>query len=62
MPVTAKLLETLVCPITKTGLRFCAESQELISDRAKLAYPIRGDVPVMVADEARVLDDCEVKK
>lgn len=60
--VERKLLEMLVCPVTKTGLRYDAKAQELISDRAKLAYPIRNGMPVMCADQARPLDDREIKK
>ncbi len=55
--VDPKLLEILVCPITKTALRYDRERGELISDAAKLAYPIRDGVPIMLPDEARQLDD-----
>jgi uncharacterized protein YbaR (Trm112 family) len=55
--VSPRLLETLVCPVTKRILRYDAEKQELISDTAKLAYPIRDDVPIMLPDEARKLED-----
>ncbi len=48
-----RLLEILVCPVTRTTLRYDAAHQELISDAAKLAFPIRGGIPVMVAEEAR---------
>ena len=51
-----KLLEILVCPLTKTNLKYDKEKQELISDKAKLAYPIRDGIPVMLTDEARKLD------
>ena len=54
--VDAKLLEILVCPLTKGPLRYAAENQELISDQAKLAFPIRDGIPIMLADEARELD------
>lgn len=57
-----KLLEILVCPLTKEPLRYDREAQELISDRARLAYPIRDGIPVMLVDEARELEDKEVKK
>ena len=60
--VDPKLLEILVCPLTHTKLRYDMEKQELISDRAKLAYPIRDGIPVMLIDEARDLDGVEVKK
>lgn len=52
-----KLLEMLVCPITHGPLRFDREKQELISDQAGLAYPIREGIPIMLSEEARVLDD-----
>jgi len=54
--VDPKLLEILVCPLTKTTLRYDKEAQELISDQAKLAYPIRDGIPIMLVDEARSLD------
>jgi uncharacterized protein YbaR (Trm112 family) len=54
--VDPKLLEILVCPLTKGPLRYDAEAQELISDQAQLAYPIRDGIPIMLADEARPLD------
>jgi uncharacterized protein YbaR (Trm112 family) len=55
--VDPKLLEILVCPLTKTGLRYDAAAQELISDQAGLAYPIRDGIPIMLVEEARRLDD-----
>jgi hypothetical protein len=55
--VDRKLLELLVCPLTKTTLRYDAERQELVSDAASLAYPIRDGIPIMLPDEARPLDD-----
>jgi uncharacterized protein YbaR (Trm112 family) len=51
------LLEILVCPVTKTPLRYDAERQELISDKAGLAFPIREGIPIMLADEARKISD-----
>jgi uncharacterized protein len=48
-----KLLELLVCPVTKTRLSYDAENQELISRAAGLAYPIRDGIPIMLAEEAR---------
>ena len=51
-----KLLEILVCPLTKTTLAYDAERQELISRAARLAYPIRDGVPIMLPEEARKLD------
>ena len=53
--VDPKLLEILVCPLTKGPLRYDAAAQELISDRAGLAYPIRDGIPIMLVDEARSL-------
>ena len=55
--VDPKLLEILVCPLTKATLIYDAERQELISKPAKLAYPIRDGIPIMLPDEARPLDD-----
>ena len=52
-----KLLELLVCPLTKTTLEYDAANQELISRAAKLAYPIRDGIPIMLPDEARPIDD-----
>jgi hypothetical protein len=54
-----KLLEILVCPLTKTRLEYDREKQELISRAARLAYPIRDGVPIMLPDEARELGDHE---
>jgi uncharacterized protein len=51
-----KLLERLVCPVTKTRLIYDAEAQELISKVAGLAYPIRDGIPIMLAEEARELN------
>ena len=55
--VDPKLLEILVCPLTKGPLRYDAEAQELISERAGLAYPIRDGIPIMLADEARAIGE-----
>ncbi len=55
--VDPKLLEILVCPLTKGPLRYDSEAQELISEKARLAYPIRDGIPIMLVDEARSLDD-----
>jgi uncharacterized protein len=55
--VDPKLLEILVCPITKGRLRYDAEAQELISDQAHLAYPIREGIPIMLPDEARQISE-----
>jgi uncharacterized protein len=54
--VDPKLLEILVCPLTKTSLEYDSERQELISRAAGLAYPIRDGIPIMLPDEARKLD------
>jgi uncharacterized protein YbaR (Trm112 family) len=54
--IDPKLLEFLVCPLTKTSLEYDAARQELISRAAKLAYPIRDGIPIMLPDEARPLD------
>jgi uncharacterized protein YbaR (Trm112 family) len=54
--INPKLLEILVCPLTKTTLEYDAERQELISRAAKLAYPIRDGIPIMLPDEARQLE------
>ncbi|MEM8701883.1 MAG: Trm112 family protein [Pseudomonadota bacterium] len=56
-PVDRKLLELLVCPVTKTTLEYDAEAKELISRSARLAYPIRNGIPIMLPDEARQLDN-----
>ena len=55
--VDPKLLELLVCPLTKTSLEFEASRQELISRQSGLAYPIRDGVPIMLPEEARSLAD-----
>jgi uncharacterized protein len=54
--INPKLLEILVCPVTKGPLEYDAEKQELISRSAKLAYPIRHGIPIMVPEEARQLE------
>lgn len=54
--IDPKLLELLVCPLTKTTLTYDAEAQELISEAARLAYPIRDGVPIMLPEEARQLE------
>ena len=60
--VDPKLLEILVCPLTHVPLRYDAERQELISDQARLAYPIRDGIPIMLIDEAREIEESEAKK
>ena len=54
--VDPKLLEMLVCPLTRGRLRYDSKMQELISEQAGLAFPIRDGIPIMLIDEARVLD------
>lgn len=54
--VDPKLLEILVCPLTKGPLSYDSKAQELVSEQANLAYPIRDGIPVMLVDEARQLD------
>ena len=54
------LLELLVCPVTKGTLIFDREHQELISHSARLAYPVRDGIPVLLEDEARTLTDEEL--
>ncbi len=54
-PLDPWLLSILVCPVTRGALRYDALAHELVSEAAGLAYPIRGGIPVMLADEARVL-------
>lgn len=51
-----RMLEALICPVSHTSLEYDAERQELISRRANLAYPIRDGIPVMLKEEARILD------
>jgi len=55
--IDPKLLELLVCPLTKGPLRYDRERQELVSEQAGLAYPIRDGIPIMLVDEARRLDE-----
>jgi uncharacterized protein len=55
--VDPKLLELLVCPLTKGRLTYDAKAGELISERAKLAYPIRDGIPIMLISEAREIKD-----
>jgi uncharacterized protein YbaR (Trm112 family) len=54
--IDPRLLEVLVCPLSKATLEYDRERQELISRVARLAYPIRDGIPIMVPDEARVLE------
>ncbi len=55
--IDPKLLEILVCPLTKGPLEYDAERQELLSRQAKLAYPIRDGIPIMLEEEARPLEE-----
>ncbi len=57
-----RLLELLVCPVTKGPLIYDKAKQELISKSARLAYPIRDDIPIMLEDEARELTDEEIEQ
>lgn len=62
-PVDPKLLEILVCPVTRASLRYDMDAQELISEEAGLAYPIRDGIPILLPEEARRLDETiETKK
>lgn len=54
--IDRRVLEALICPLTHATLRYDAEAQELVSETAQLAYPIRNGIPVMLEDEARKLD------
>jgi uncharacterized protein YbaR (Trm112 family) len=60
-PMDTKLLDMLVCPVTKGPLRLDKTRQELISKSARLAYPIRDGIPIMLEVEARTLSDDEVE-
>ncbi|MBB3391313.1 hypothetical protein FHT82_004085 [Rhizobium sp. BK275] len=55
--VDPKLLELLVCPLTKGRLSYDREHNELVSEKARLAYPIRDGIPIMLVSEARALED-----
>lgn len=55
-PIDPKLLEILVCPLSRGPLRYNPETHELISEKAGLAFPIRNGIPIMLVDEARSLD------
>jgi uncharacterized protein len=59
LDVDPKLLEILVCPLTKGALSYDRQAQELVSAQAGLAYPIRDGIPIMLVDEARILGDEE---
>jgi uncharacterized protein YbaR (Trm112 family) len=57
-----KLLELLVCPVTKGPMNFDRERQELLSRSARLAYPVRHGIPILLENEARTLSDEEIAK
>ena len=57
-----RLLELLVCPVTKGPLSYKHETQELVSRSARLAYPVRDGIPVLLENEARVLTDAELEE
>ena len=57
--IDKKLLDILVCPVTKGPLIYDKEKQELVSKSARLAYAIKDDIPIMLEEEARVLEDDE---
>lgn len=59
--IDRKLLDILVCPVTKGPLIYDKEKQELVSKSARLAYPIRDDIPIMLEDEARPLNEEEYR-
>ena len=59
-PLDTRLLQLLVCPVTKGPLEFDRGAQELVSRSARLAYPVRDGMPVMLESEARVLTDEEL--
>ena len=55
--IDPKLLDLLVCPLTKGPLKYDRDNNELVSEQARLAYPIRDGIPIMLIGEARSLDD-----
>jgi uncharacterized protein YbaR (Trm112 family) len=57
--VDPRLLDLLVCPLTKSSLRYDRERNELVSERAGLAYPVRDGIPIMLVEEARTLGEAE---
>ena len=57
MSLDAKLLDKLVCPVTRSRLRYDEAAQELVSEAAGLAFPVRGGVPVMLVEEARKIGE-----
>ena len=59
-PMDTKLLELLVCPVTKGPLTYHRAAQELVSRSARLAYPVRDGIPILLENEARTLSDDEI--
>lgn len=55
--INPKMLELMVCPLTKGPLFYCPKRQALVSPKAKLAYPVRNGIPVMIVDEAQTLEE-----
>ncbi|MEO0383651.1 MAG: Trm112 family protein [Pseudomonadota bacterium] len=62
LTIDRKLLDILVCPVTKSVLHYDHDNQELVSYAAKVAYPIRDSIPIMLIEEARELDEAELAK
>ncbi len=62
MTLDTRLLELLVCPVTKGPLEYARDRQELVSRSARLAYPIRDGIPVLLENEARTLSDEELER
>lgn len=60
LPMDVRLLELLVCPVTKGPLEYDRQSQELLSRSARLAYPVRDGIPILLESEARTLSDAEL--
>jgi len=60
-PMDTRLLELLVCPVTKGPLEYNRELQELVSRSARLAYPVRDGIPILLENEARPLTDAELE-
>ncbi len=58
-PIDPKLLEVLICPVSRGPLTYDKDRQELVSAKARLAFPVRDGIPIMLVDEARSLDDNE---
>lgn len=57
--IDPKLLEVMICPVSRGPLDYDVEKQELVSKKARLAFPVRDGIPIMLVDEARTLDDAE---